>query len=129
MFTDKELANQMAHLLVANDVMSKDQLDQLLDEDTTENAVRDALSPTQLDNFATYWSALAGWMSINGGDITTTSGNGVPGRQGGNPTGLTLKPLYNDAFRDVRAYVDSDDFKPVKAVSNHLRFISVVRDM
>ena len=50
----------------------------------------------------------------------------VPGRVGGNPTGLATKALYNDAFRDVNHHIGTPGFLPVKAVSNQLRFVSVL---
>jgi hypothetical protein len=124
-FTDKQLAGRMKGLLVEQKVLTTDQLGKLKDK-TTENDVRGVVPDLAAVVFGHYWTALGGWMSSHGGDIANTSGNSVPGREGGNPTGLTAKPIYNDAFRDVNQHISTSGFKPVKALSNHLRFISVM---
>ncbi|MEW6737313.1 MAG: hypothetical protein AB1489_38885 [Acidobacteriota bacterium] len=126
-FTDQQLAAAMSQELVNAGVMTAQERDALL-EDPTENNVRDTLTANQLANFQAYWNALGQWMAANGGNIATTSGNNVPGRVGGNPVGLALKAVYNDAFRDVNAHIGTPGFLPVKAVSNQLRFISVIND-
>jgi len=124
-FTDAELAAAMRDELVNSGVMTKKQLGQLLG-DPTELNVKATLSSERLGNFAAYLEALDVWMSSKGGNLKNTTGKNVPGRTGGNPVGLDLVPIYNDAFRDVNEYIDSEDFSPVKAVSNHLRFVSVL---
>lgn len=126
-FTDQQLAGRMKELLVEKNVLTAEQLGKLKDK-TTENDVRAVVPGLTSVVFGHYWVALGEWMSSHGGDIANTSGTSVPGREGGNPTGLTAKPLYNDAFRDVREHMPSSGFKPVKALSNHLRFISVLGD-
>lgn len=124
-FTDAELANEMSENLVAADVMTVEERDQLL-EDPTEINVRDTLTATQRANFPAYWGLLGAWMADRGGNIATTTGTNVPGRVGGNPTKIWTRVLYNDAFRDVNQYIGTPGFLPVKAVSNQLRFISVL---
>lgn len=126
-FTDKQLAGRMKELLVEQNVITSEQLSNLKGK-TTENDVREAVPGLTSVAFGHYWVALGQWMSSHGGNIATTSGNSVPGREGGNPTGIGVKPLYNDAFHDVNQHISTQGFKPVKAVSNHLRFISVLGD-
>lgn len=126
-FTDKQLAGRMKELLVEQKVLTAEQLGKLKNK-TTENDVREVVPGLTAVVFEHYWTALGEWMSSHGGNIADTSGNSVPGREGGNPAGLTVKPLYNDAFRDVNQHISTSGFKPVKALSNHLRFISVLGD-
>jgi len=126
-FTDQELAAEMRAQLVAR-VMTQDQLD-ALQEDSTENAVRAALGEDLGDVFDAYWAAVGAWIGAHGGQIQKITGNNVPGRVGGAPTGMAQKALYNDAFRDVQAHLGEEGFKPVKAISNQLRFVfKIVED-
>lgn len=124
-FTDAELAGAMSDNLVAANVMTVAERDQLL-EDPTENNVRDALTNVQLANFQVYWALLKAWMTARDGDIAITTGTNVPGRIGGNPTNIGTSAIYNDAFRDVNQHIETPGFLPVKAVSNQLRFVSVL---
>lgn len=123
-FTDVDLANAMSRSLVRAGTMTSAEKASLL-QDPTENNVRHTLSEDQLAKFSAYWALLGRWMAGKGGDITATTGTSVPGREGGNPSGLGNKAIYNDAFRDVNAHIGGDDFLPVKAVSNQLRFVSL----
>jgi hypothetical protein len=125
-FTDAELAAAMRDELVNSGVMTNKQQGLLLKNKTAENYVRETLSEGQLNKFADYWEALDVWMASKGGNLKNTTGANVPGRDGGNPVGIGIVPIYNDAFRDVNKYIGSEDFSPVKAVSNHLRFVSVL---
>ncbi|MEX2962871.1 hypothetical protein [Microbulbifer sp. TYP-18] len=122
-FTDAQLGHAMSQNLVDSGVMTADQAKVLL-EDPTENNVRDSLTEQQLANFQKYWQLLGDWMAKDGGNIAETTGNNVPGRDGGNPGGLGPRALYNDAFRDVNQHINQPGFLPVKAVSNQLRFVS-----
>jgi len=124
-FTDSELAAEMGTELVNSDVMTPEEQTHLL-EDPTENNVRETLTATQLGNFAAYWAGLGVWMAGRGGNIAATRGDNVPGRAGGNPVGIGARAIYNDAFRDVAAHIGTPGFLPVKAVSNQLRFVSVM---
>jgi hypothetical protein len=126
-FTDNQLATAMSERLVTVNIMTADERTVLL-EDPTENNVREKLIGPQLKNFQAYWDLLGVWMGENGGDITLTSGTNVPGRVSGNPVGIGLKAIYNDAFRDVNQHILTLGFLPVKAVSNQLRLISVFND-
>jgi hypothetical protein len=122
-FTDAELAAAMRARLVEYGVMTEKQQGKLLNNKTAEIYVRETLSEEQLKKFANYWDALGVWMTSKGGDITKTKGSSVPGREG-DDLGLDTRPIYNDAFNDVNKYIVREDFSPVKAVSNHLRFVS-----
>ncbi|HWK88559.1 MAG TPA: hypothetical protein VNP72_01140 [Longimicrobium sp.] len=122
-FTDAQLNAAMAAALVADGVMTAAEQATLL-ADPTENTVRDGLTAAQLGNFNTYWATMTTWLTNNGGDITTITGTNVQGRTGGNPAGMALKSLYNDAFRDVRTAMPNPGFSQVKAVSAQLRFIA-----
>mgnify|MGYP003628094886 CR=1 FL=1 len=124
-FSDAELAGAMSVNLVAANVMTIEERELLL-EDPTENKVRETLTADQLANFPAYWDLLGAWMDDHGGNIATTTGTNVPGRDGGNPTNIGTKAIYNDAFRDVNQYIGTPGFLPVKAVSNQLRFVSVL---
>ena len=124
-FTDQELATKMRDQLVTSNVMTADERTYLL-ENSTENDVREKLTSNQLDNFGNYWQAVGDWIDNRGGDFSTLSGTNAQGRTGGNPQGLAAKALYNDAFKDVRDYINEPNFSAVKAVSNQLRFIDVM---
>jgi len=122
-FTDTELAGAIKNFLVTSQLMTQQQRDALL-EDPTEINVGERLSASQLACFNTYWQELGTWIADHGGDIAMTSGKNVPGRQGGNPTGLSLTAIYNDAFNDVNKNIGKEGWKPKKAVANQLRFAS-----
>ncbi|SFQ79688.1 hypothetical protein [Hymenobacter arizonensis] len=124
-FTDAQLAGAMKGFLVTSELMTQQQQDILL-ENSTESNVGETLSAQQLTNFGAYWQALGAWMAGQGGNIATTTGTNAPGRQGGNPAGLQLIPLYNDTFNDVNAHLNQSGWKPGKAVANQLRFVSVL---
>jgi hypothetical protein len=126
-FTDAELAEQMATLLVDSGVMTNAEKNTLL-EDPTEVNVNAALTQVQLNHFGDYWQALGAWMTNNGGNIATTTGLRVDGRTGGNPQGVGNRAIYNDAFSDVNAHIGGANFLRGKAVANQLRFISVMTE-
>lgn len=124
-YTDQELATEMRGQLVTSNVMTAEERTYLL-ENSTENDVREKLTAEQLGNFGNYWQAIGEWVNNHGGDFATLSGTNAQGRTGGNPQGLAARALYNDAFKDVRDYIDEPNFSAVKAVSNQLRFIDVM---
>ena len=122
-FTDAQLSAQMQTLLVSQGVMTNAEQTTLLG-DPREHNVQENLDDEQLANFKSgYWPALGNWMAAQGGNIQATTGRNVPGRQGGNPSGIGNIALYNDAFNDVNKNIGGANFKPVKAVSAQLRFI------
>lgn len=124
-FNDQQLAQEMETALVNANVMTQQELQNLLNN-STEPSVSSTLNPQQLNNFNAYWNTLGTWMHNKGGDIHSTTGLHVPGRQGGNLSSNQLKVLYNDAFNDVNQHITTQGFSVVKAVAGQLRFISVL---
>jgi len=128
-FSDKDLANKMKELLVSTGVVSDIAS---LESDHTEVAVSalTTTEPPKVDAarfLSRYVPALDEWMKANGGGLSSTTGTNVPGRTPGSAVnGLMMRALYNDAFADVAKHMASDGFLPVKALSNHLRFIFTV---
>lgn len=121
-FTDQNLAEAMRDELVNSNVMTAEQRTLML-QNPTEVVVRETLGAAP-ENFAAYWGNLGTWLHNNGGDITAITGTNIPGRTGGSLAGLTRRALYNDAFADVNRFIAGDDFLPIKAISNNLRFVS-----
>lgn len=113
--------------LLASGVLTKEQL-KMLQDDATEVNVKEKIPASQLSDFTKYWKSVGAWVNSQGGNITTLSGNKTDGRQGGDPKAKHIKILYNDAFNDVRQWIDKPQFSIVKAVSNHLRFIDVMTE-
>ncbi|CAZ94356.1 hypothetical protein [Zobellia galactanivorans] len=129
MFSDTEIAKEMGRQLVKRGVMDKQTLSSLINDGTTENDVRDKGNTIDQGKFKDYWKEMEKWVNNNGGDFNKLSGNLAQGREGGNPRGLTAKPLYNDAFKDVNIHINSSGFKPIKAISNQLRFIEIYQGL
>ncbi|TRX74975.1 hypothetical protein [Pseudomonas mangiferae] len=122
-FTDSGLAASMSTLLVENQVMSREQFASLLQE-PSDLRVRLTLATRQLRAFDQYWQALGVWLELHGGDPRETRGTRVPGRADGQPQTLLERSLYDDAFLDVARTIGRPRFDPVRAVTNHLRFIA-----
>ena len=127
-FTDGDLAHRMGRELVSSRVMTQTQLNNFLNNDNTERAVRSTLTSHDVAHFKAYYRRVGRWMEGRGGSIGATSASRVAGREGGNPSGIGLKSLYNDAFNEVNRHIDSSNFSTDKAISNHLRFISTLGD-
>lgn len=128
-FSDQDLSAYMAEALIEANVMSKAQLAELLDDPTEENVSEGLKAVAQLTaKFDAYWTLVGTWLSSHEGDIAKTSGVSVPGRDAGDPKKIYEKAIYNDAFHDVFKYKGTQQFKVNKAISNHLRFISVMNE-
>ncbi|QJP09052.1 hypothetical protein [Pseudomonas multiresinivorans] len=124
MFTDKDLAQAMLALMVSSGLINQDELE-LLRQGSTENDVRETLGAIRMNRaFARYWAALGVWMQANGGDQGSTSGTQVPGRDKSLKLDLSAKSLYEDTFGGVNRYISSATFSPIKAISNHMRFVN-----
>lgn len=108
--SDSKIANKMKGELVNSGVITKEGLNYLLNNGTTENDVRSLDNHIDVSEFNNYWNSLMDKIG------------GMPA----SPSGLQKKSLYNDAFKDVSKHINSSDFKPIKAISNHLRFIDVL---
>ncbi|SIS46349.1 hypothetical protein SAMN05421766_1021 [Zobellia uliginosa] len=129
MFSDTEIAKEMGRQLVNTGVVDKRTLSSLINNGTTENDVREVGNTIDQGKFKNYWNKMEKWVNDNGGDFKQLSGNLAQGRKEGNPRGFTAKPLYNDAFKDVNTHINSAGFKPIKAISNQLRFIEIYQGL
>ncbi|WP_124350351.1 hypothetical protein [Pseudomonas chlororaphis] len=131
-FTDLELSEQMLKLLLADGVMTQENWS-LFIEDSTEQEVARVLTDAQRGKFKKpYWDNIVAWLNSRGCPVAAISGTSVPGRTPATPPAtlsISLKALYNDAFVDVLKYINTPDFKPNKAISNHLRFIKTIQDL
>jgi hypothetical protein len=125
-FSDKDLAVAIRKIIVESGVLTKRHLGTLISS-PSEEAVRRTLGAdlTAAERaFRTYWRLLGAWLSERGGDIEALSGRNFAGRSGAQPD-ISMRAIYNDAFRDVRVHLEKDGFNVVKAVANHLRLAKV----
>ena len=125
-FTDTELAGYVCTGLVSYGVLTQGGLDALR-EGATEMEVRAVVGDTDTaatTAFRHYWKSLGQWLAARGGNINELSGHHLAARSGGTAD-LSVRAIYNDAFRDVRAYLDTPKFNVVKAISNHLRLANL----
>jgi len=120
-FEDAELAAAMEDYLV-DYLMSWDQLDNLL-RNPVYASIERALQAHPVNDFRAYWKWLGDWLGNNGGNISSTSGQSVPGRS---RKSLALtgqqEAWYEDAFAQVRASMAAPGFDPVIAVRSQLLF-------